>query len=107
MRKHSPFCCYADIKRNLGKSVRGYAKIPFPDHSIRLLFHTNRIGAKNAPQRRRIGMVALYEKQRKRILACAINAFQPIIIIVTGRIPSVKKNCSITENPLLMYVQFA
>jgi PTS system glucitol/sorbitol-specific IIC component len=34
-------------------------------------------------------------------------AIQPIIIIVTGCIPSVKKNCSITENPLPKYRQFA
>ena len=34
----------------------------------RLLFHTNRTGDKIAPQRRRKGMVALYEKQRRRLL---------------------------------------
>jgi hypothetical protein len=58
-----------DFAHFLEKSVMGYVKTPLPDLAIRPLFHTNRTGAKSAPQRRRIGMVALYEKQRRRFLA--------------------------------------
>ncbi len=77
-----------------------YVYIPLSDSAIRLLFHTNRAGAK-LPRNGEEKEWLLYTKNSADISMLKLEtSFQPIIIIVTASTSSVKKNCSIAENPL-------